>query len=247
MLETNKIYNGDCLEVMKQIPDNSVDLIITSPPYNLSNNKGGGFKNTENDKKWKNALIANGYDTYSDDMPYEQYVEWQIKCVNEMYRLIKDTGAIFYNNKNRIQNGVLQNRWDIVAHLPVRQIIVWQRSGCMNFNDTYFGVSTEQIYVIAKQQFKLKPKANAILDVWKINQSRDIDHPAPFPIELPDRIIKSCECKTVLDPFIGSGTTALACIENGVKFVGIEISEKYCKYAEERIKIKQKETEIRLI
>ena len=106
----DKVINGDCLEVMKQMPSESVDLVITSPPYNLRNNIGGGFKNP--DVHWRNPGLKNGYDGYTDDMPYKDYILWQTKCVAEMFRLLKPNGAIFYNNKNRIQGGKIRGQVD---------------------------------------------------------------------------------------------------------------------------------------
>lgn len=91
----DSIIYGDCLKVMKHMPDNSVDIIITSPPYNLLNSTGNGLKKSTNYGKWKNAAIKNGYTDYDDNMPYDEYVAWQKSCVAEMFRLIKEDGAIF--------------------------------------------------------------------------------------------------------------------------------------------------------
>jgi modification methylase len=71
-------------------------------------------------------------------MPYAEYVAWQRACVREMLRLLTDDGAIFYNNKNRVQAGLLQDRREILAGFPLRQIITWKRSGAINFNAGYF-------------------------------------------------------------------------------------------------------------
>src|SRR5947208_2281859 len=83
---------------------------------------------------WANAALQNGYSHHHDCMPHAEYVAWQRRCLEEMMRLIPDTGAIFYNHKWRVQNGVLQDRQDIVSGFPVRQIIIWQRKGGFNFN-----------------------------------------------------------------------------------------------------------------
>ena len=104
-------------------------------------------------------------------MPHEKYVEWQIKCLNEMYRVLKNDGAIFYNHKWRVQNGLLQDRYDIVGKFPVRQIIIWKRKGGINFNAGYFLPTYEVIYLIAKPDFKLASKANACGDVWEFTQT----------------------------------------------------------------------------
>lgn len=98
----NNIIHGDCLQVMRAMPSRCIDVIITSPPYNLLNSTGNGLKKNTNCGKWKNAAIKDGYNQYNDNMPYEKYIEWQKECVAEMVRIIKDDGAIFYNNKNRV-------------------------------------------------------------------------------------------------------------------------------------------------
>lgn len=230
----NKIICGDCLEVMRNIPDASIDLVVTSPPYNLKNSTGNGMKDGRGGK-WANAALQKGYSNYNDNMPHDEYVAWQIACLNEMLRIIPDTGAIFYNHKWRVQNGLLQDRQDIVNTFPVRQVIIWQRKGGINFNKGYFLPTYEVIYLIAKKDFVLAPKANALGDVWSISQERSNSHPAPFPLELAERIISSTNAKSVLDPFIGSGTTALAAVKLGVNYTGIEISPEYCDTAIQRI------------
>lgn len=231
----NKIINGDCIEVMKAMPSKSVDIIITSPPYNLLNSTGNGLKKNTNCGKWKNAAIKNGYKDYEDNMPYLEYVEWQRACVSEMYRLIKDDGAIFYNNKNRVQAGLLQDRREIVKNFPLRQIITWKRSGAINFNAGYFLPTTEQIYIICNKNFKLRKGANKLTDVWEIKQEMNNPHPAPFPEELIDRIVSSTDGKIVLDPFGGSGTTAVSSLKDNKNFILIEKSMFYCKMAKARI------------
>ena len=230
----NKIICGDAVEVMKQIPTGVVDLVVTSPPYNLKNSTGNGMKDGRGGK-WKNAALQHGYTNHDDSMPHEEYVEWQIACLDEMMRLIPEDGAIFYNHKWRVQNGLLQDRQDIVHNFPVRQIIIWKRKGGINFNPGYFLPTYEVIYLIAKPKFKLAPKANAHGDVWEFTQEMHNPHPAAFPVDLITRIISSTTAKTILDPFMGSGTTALAAMKLNRNYIGIDLSPEYCKMAEQRI------------
>jgi len=230
----DKIICGDCLEEMRKMPDGSVDLIVTSPPYNLGNSSGGWCNGTEKASRWKNAKLRSGYDNHSDNMPHEEYVFWQRECISEMLRLLPDNGAVFYNHKWRVQGGLLQDRADIMDGFPVRQIIIWARPGGINFNDNYFVPTYEVIYLIAKPSFKLIPKANGIGDVWVLNSARN-DHPAPFPLELPLRCIKSTAAKLILDPFMGSGTTAVAAKLLGRNYIGIEKSSRYVDMAIERL------------
>lgn len=231
----NKNIAGDAVEIMKQIPDASIDLVVTSPPYNLKNSTGNGMKDGRGGK-WAGAALQKGYSHHDDCMPHEQYVKWQRDCLTEMLRIIKDTGAIFYNHKWRVQNGLLQDRQDIVNGFPVRQIIIWKRKGGLNFNSGYFLPTYEVIYLIAKSKFKLAPKANAYGDIWEFTQEMNNKHPAPFPVKLIDRIISSTTADIILDPFMGSGTTAISAINFNRKFIGIDISPEYCEMANERIK-----------
>ena len=230
----NTILQGDILYHLNQIPDNSIDLIVTSPPYNIKNSTGNGLK-CPNKGKWAASALTNGYATYDDNMPYDLYIEWQRKCLSEMLRVLKDNGAIFYNHKWRVQGGLIQDRHEIIDGFPVRQIIIWKRKGGFNFNPGYFLPTYEVIYLITKPKFKLVPKANAVGDIWEFTQEHNNIHPAPFPVPLIDRIISSTSAKIILDPFIGSGTTAIAAINNNRQYIGIEISSDYCKLAEERI------------
>ncbi len=231
----DKIINGDVLDVLQNIPSGSIDLVVTSPPYNLKNSTGNGMKDGRGGK-WANAALIKGYDTYDDCMPNDQYAAWQHKVLLELVRVIKDDGAIFYNHKWRVQNGLIQDRRDIVYDVPLRQIIIWKRKGGINFNAGYFLPTYEVIYMIAKKDFKLVPHANRYGDVWEIMQEVRNDHPAPFPVELVDRIVSSTDAQVILDPFMGSGTTAVVAQGLGRHYIGIEISQTYCKSAETRIK-----------
>lgn len=239
----NKVICGDVLEVMQKMPDGSVDLVITSPPYNIKNSTGNGLKDGRGGK-WANAGLQKGYSHYDDCMPHEEYVKWQRDCLAEMMRLIPEHGAIFYNHKWRVQAGLLQDRQDIVSGLPVRQIIIWRRKGGLNFNPGYFLPTYEVIYLIAKPKFKLAPKANAHGDIWEFTQEMNNDHPAAFPVNLIDRIISSTSAKIILDPFMGSGTTAISAVNFKRDYIGIDISPEYCKMAEDRIKKHQAQSKL---
>lgn len=240
----NKIICGNTVEVIKKIPDGVIDLVITSPPYNLKNSTGNGMKDGRGGK-WANAGLQKGYTHHDDCMPHDEYVKWQRDCLNEMMRVIPENGAIFYNHKWRVQDGLLQDRQDILNGFPVRQIIIWKRKGGLNFNPGYFLPTYEVIYLIAKPKFKLALKANAYGDVWEFMQDMKNDHPAAFPVPLIDRIVSSTNAKVILDPFMGSGTTAISAINFKRNYVGIDISPDYCDMAKERIKNHQ--TQVKLL
>ena len=230
----SKVHHGDCIELMGQMPSDSVDLIVTSPPYNIKNSTGNGLKNGSGGK-WPQAELIKGYADHDDAMPHTEYVAWQRDCLHAMMRVLSDDGAIFYNHKWRVQGGLLQDRADIVDGFPVRQIIIWQRNGGINFNPGYFLPTYEVIYLIAKPKFRLAAKANALGDVWRIPQETKNPHPAPFPLTLAQRCIDSTSARIVLDPFIGSGTTAIAAEKSKRGWIGIDISKAYCDLARERI------------
>lgn len=240
----NKILNGDILTEIQKIPDGSVDLVITSPPYNIRNSTGNGMKSKfKRGAKW-NPELAKGYADYTDDPPHDEYVKWQRACLSEMMRVIHDRGAIFYNHKWRVQNGLLQDRHDIVSGFPVRQIIIWQRAGGINFNDHFYLPTYEVIYLIAKPDFRLKPGANKVGDVWKIPQERNNKHPAPFPEKLVRTILETTNAKYVLDPFCGSGTVPVVAKKMGIEYTGIELSKEYCDMIQDRLNKTRKEVSL---
>jgi modification methylase len=232
---SNKIICGDALKVMQQLPDNCIDLVVTSPPYNLKNSTGNGMKAGTKTGRWANNPLQNGYALHNDEMPHDKYVAWQRGVLTEVMRLLKNDGGIFYNHKWRVQGGLIQDRQDIVEGFPVRQIIIWKRAGGFNFNPGYFVPTYEVIYLIAKPKFKLAKGANGYGDIWEFTQEMKNKHPAPFPVGLPTRCIESTNAEIILDPFSGSGTTALAARRLGRKFIGIDISPDYCQQAEERL------------
>lgn len=230
----NNIHQGEALALMNEMPAKSIDLVVTSPPYNIRNSTGNGLKYPSGGK-WPKAALMNGYDAHHDAMPHESYVQWQRNCLTAMMRLLRPNGAIFYVHKWRVQAGLLQDRQDIVSGFPVRQIIIWQRAGGINFNPKYFLPTYEVVYLIAKPRFTLAPKANAQGDVWRIPQDLHNPHPASFPVELARRCIESTTAEVILDPFVGSGTTAVAAVAAGRNWIGLELSQTYCEMANKRL------------
>ena len=95
MLETNRIYNIDVMDGLKLLDDNSIDLIITSPPYNKA-----GLNGIQKGKKWKGTIDYND-DVNVDNIPEDEYQKWQIDFLNECFRVLKSDGSMFYNHKNR--------------------------------------------------------------------------------------------------------------------------------------------------
>lgn len=230
------LHVGDCLTVMRGMPDESVGTVVTSPPYNLKNSTGGGMRdNQPKPSKWSPKLRG-GYADHGDAMPHGEYVAWQRDCLSEMLRVLRPDGAIFYNHKWRVQGGLMQDRADIVDGFPVRQIVIWRRAGSHNFNPGYFLPNYEVIYLIAKPDFQLAEGANTMGAVWSIPQERSNPHPAPFPVALADRCLRATgAAPPVLDPFLGSGTTGLAAEALEMPWVGIEKSPEYADLTLRRI------------
>lgn len=231
------LHLGDCLSIMRTMPDESVDLVLTSPPYNLGNYNGSRPNFGSKSATWKSKTsIANGYSSHDDAMPFDDYVAWQHDFLRECWRLIPNDGAIFYNHKPRsVNKSMTFPTMFVPPELPVRSLIIWSRGNGMNFNPAYFTPSHEWIIVLAKPDWKLSAEGNKMLDVWNITPEQKTKHPAPFPLELARKAIKATNAKTVLDPFMGSGTTGVAALLEGRKFSGIELDPEYFNAASIRI------------
>jgi len=226
------IYNADHRDILPHLI--GIDMVFTSPPYNLGTSTHGRSGMHSGSLAAKN--LAGGYRTYSDDMPQREYDLWQTETVTQLWNTLSDNGAIFYNHKPRIQNGECKLPTDYGAELPLRQIITWDRGTGMNFSSSFFLPKSEWIVVWAKPAFKLTDKsASQIGDVWHIPPETADDHPAPFPLKLPATAIAATTANTILDPYAGSGTTLLAARNLGRKAIGIELDERYCEIAANRL------------
>ena len=237
MLELNKIYQMDCLEGLKQLDDNSIDLIITSPPYNKA-----GLNGKQIGKKWVGTIDYNG-DVNVDNLPENDYQQWQLEVLQECYRVLKEDGSMFYNHKNRIHNGEIISpyQWLLKSPFLIRQELIWDRGSSHNVNRCRYMPTTELIFWLTKSR---KPRFDRSRDVqhknevWRFNFEIGTEHPAPYPIDLPDNIIK-CVSQgdriTVLDPFMGSGTTAISAIKHGCDFIGFEKFKIYVDMCNKRI------------
>ena len=224
------IYHGDSREVLPTL--SGVDMVFTSPPYNLGTSTGGGFGGGSLAAK----SLAGGYATYADDMAQDDYDRWQRWTLLSLWQTLSDTGAIFYNHKPRIQGGQAILPSDYGAGLPLRQVIVWDRETGMNFSQSFFLPKAEWIVVWAREGFKLRDKsASQVGDVWRVAPEQGDAHPAPFPVSLPTIAIGATDAALILDPFMGSGTTLRAAKDLGRKAIGIEIDERYCEIAANRM------------
>jgi len=233
--ELGKLYHGDCLSVMPELEP--VDLVWTSPPYNLGKPRKGSMFNLA-DGSGTSRFPTLEYDQHNDALPDKEYEKWQHSVLLVCRSMLKNTGAIFYNHKPRIQNGILDNRRRLIP-FPIRQEIVWDRGSDFNFCGAFFVPTTERIFIYANPDWRPTRKHIAWGEVWKIvpRRNSDLKHPAQFPEALAERVLMggSCVGEIVLDPFFGAGTTGVAAEKLSRRWIGIEISEEYCEIAAERI------------
>lgn len=236
----NKIICDDCLNILKEIPDESIDLIVTDPPYNVSNK--GKFEIKE--KQYKR--ICEEWDVFTK----EEYLKFTIQWLKECNRVLKNGGAIYVT-------GAFHNIFDTFIimrdeiNFTFRNFITWFKPNAMPIkfakNIGCFAYSCEYICYFSKGKVKtfnydLLKEINGgkqMRDIIQlsISQNKKIKHPSKKPLELIELFIKasSNEGDVVLDPFIGSGTTAVACKKLNRNYIGIEKNENYYQIANERI------------
>jgi site-specific DNA-methyltransferase (adenine-specific) len=236
------IYNADILKT-NSINENSIDLIVTSPPYNV-------------DIK---------YNSHDDTMSYDDYLlftkEWLTRC----YKFIKYDGRFCLNiplDKNKGgQQSMCADITTIAKQVGFKyhSTIIWNEQNIsrrtawgswLSATAPYVIAPVEVIVVLYKKEWK-KTSGSRKSDisrkefmewtngVWNFSgeSKKRVGHPAPFPVELPKRCIKlfSFVGDTILDPFMGSGSTLLACLETGRKGIGVEIDKNYCELAKGRL------------
>lgn len=221
------IYNTDFLKL--KLPKNCVDLIVCSPAYNLGIN----------------------YEGYDDDISYKDYLDFSEKWLKKCYGVLKDGGRICINVP--IDTGKNGKR-SLAADLTIlakrtgfgyKGTIIWNKQTVKNKYALVFSANVEVVLIFYKKEWRpLKKEFREwINEIWTFagENPKRVNHPAAFPIELAKRCIKlfSCVGDTVLDPFLGSGTTMVACEMYKRKGIGVEISEKYFENASFRIKNKK--------
>ena len=235
------IINDDFITT-GEIEDYSIDLLVTSPPYNLD--------------------IA--YGNYKDDINYEQYLEFTTKWLEKSFRVLKDDGRVCFNiplDKNKGgQQSVYADFITIAkqAGYQYHATIIWNEQNIsrrtawgswMSASAPYVIAPVEVIAVLYKKNWKKATKGESDVTrdeflewtngTWNFQgeSKKKIGHPAPFPVELPRRCIKmfSYIGDLVLDPFLGSGTTLVACALNNRAGIGVDINAEYCELAKDRI------------
>jgi len=232
------IINQDCIEWMRTQPDNSVDVIVTSPPYNKKGLREGKRTSTE---LWRNANID--YGVYDDAMPEADYQRWQKQTLTECYRILKPTGSLFYNHKIRNWARKGHHPCEFILDTPLQfyQEIIWNRRSTLALDARYLFTKTERIYWFCKDKpsvFKHRLPEEYKGDIWTIAPSSAKDHPASYPEKLVELclLLTAPEGAVVYDPFSGSGTTVKVAHNMGYSAYGTDLDPDYCEFAKDRLK-----------
>lgn len=241
----DKIIVGDAREVLRKIPDNSVHLMVTSPPYNVGKE-------------------------YDEDLTLNEYLDFIEEVMREVYRVLVWGGRVCFNVANLGRkpyiplHSYLIERFEKIGFL-LRGEIIWDKGDAVSGSSTAWGSwlspvnpvlrdQHEYIIVLSKKSLRReKPRDREAIvtitkqefleytrSVWRFQpeSAKRVGHPAPFPEELPYRCIQLYTFKgdVVLDPFAGSGTTCVAAARTGRHFIGIEINPEYAEIARKRVK-----------
>ncbi|MDW8016149.1 MAG: site-specific DNA-methyltransferase [Bacteroidia bacterium] len=234
------LFQGDFLAL--PLPPQSIDLIITSPPYN----------------------VGVAYGTYEDDMQYEAYLDFTNAWLSKAYQLLRRDGRLCLNipiDKNKGgQQSVYADIVSIAKHIGYKYhaTIIWNEGNISrrtawgswkSARAPYVIAPVEAIVILYKEVWRKEKDGESditreefiewTMGVWSFSgeSKKEIGHPAPFPEELPKRCIKlfSYVGDVVLDPFVGSGTTLLAALKLRRQAIGIEIEPAFCEIAKRRI------------
>ncbi|MEM3667936.1 MAG: site-specific DNA-methyltransferase [Candidatus Micrarchaeaceae archaeon] len=227
--QIDEIYCGDALKLIKDIPDETIDLVVTDPPFAID------FKAKRNNYHRTQERVLEGY----NEVPKEKYYEFTVNWMRECYRILIRTGSMYifsgWTNLKDILNAIDEVGFTTINHL------IWKYQ---------FGVFTKRKYVTSHyhilfvvknpQKYKFNKIEHYPEDVWVINReywTSKIKTPTKLPTELVKKILlfSSDEGDIVFDPFIGSGTVAVVAKMLGRHYLGFEIVKDYCEFAKERI------------
>lgn len=245
----SKLICGDCLEVIPKLKDEIVDLVVTSPPYNvdLGNNK----------------YNKNPYSLYKDNKEHKEYIAWLKSIFEVITPKLKKGGRVCINigdgkngqvpTSNDIFNFMMDLGYIVAGHIIWDKHQIGSRTAWgswMSPSCPSYPCQFEHILIFSKESKKLLTTGetdltrdefiNYATSLWTFNpeiKAKQIGHPAPFPPELPYRCIKmnTWVGGVVLDPFMGSGTTGVVCEQLNRKFIGIELDPIYFDIAKKRI------------
>jgi site-specific DNA-methyltransferase (adenine-specific) len=256
MIELNKIYNEDCLETMKRMEDKSVDLVVTSPPYDNLRNYNGfdfDFENTAKELfriiKWGGVVIwvvndatINGSETGTS---FKQALYFKEVGFNLHDTMIYEKNGASYPSQDKYYQ-IFEYMFILSKGMPKTVNLLKDRKNL--WGGSWGKSSRRDVNGNLISRDKIISNDNGIrFNIWRYNTGKGFStkdeiayqHPAIFPDKLAqDHIISwSNEKDIIYDPFMGSGTTAVACLNLNRNYIGSEISPEYCKIAEERIRI----------
>lgn len=228
------LKNGDCLKVLKTLPEKSINMIFADPPYNLSGEKNITCKNGK-----KTMCNKGSWDIIEDIDQFN--LEWLTECK----RVLTDEGTIWISGTlhNHPSVGVILKK---LGFWIINDIVWFKPNAPPQLQPNRLAPSTELIWLASKSKkyyfdYNLAKQLNGgkqMRNLWELSATRHItSHPTEKPERLLERIILlgSKKGDTVLDPFMGSGTTGVVSKRNGRKFIGIELDKDYFKIAGERI------------
>lgn len=237
--QINKIFNESCLDTLKRLPENSVDVVITSPPYNMNLR----IRNGEYCSRQIVKELSTKYDDFPDNIPIDDYYAFHKKVIEELLRV---SNLVFYNIQ--IVTGSKRAFFKIIGDFAekLKDIIVWDKKVAqpamqiqvMN-RRTELILVFENDYPISRQFRSGVFKRGTLDDIWQISRERSTAdyHGATFPQELVSTILQnfSKEGDVIYDPFMGTGTTAVVAKKLNRNYLGSELSKKYYETCLKRI------------
>lgn len=228
-MELNEIYLGDAYKLIKEVPDKSVDLIVTDPPYQIKglNSKPHGiFAKDGHTRKYEQEMLNSSLGEGIN-----------LSILDEFVRVMKKINIYLWCNKEQI--------YDYLTYFVKEkkcnfEIIVWAKTNPLPFTSGHYLKDKEYCLYFWETGVKVKPTFDTGKTVYisKINicDKNDYLHPTIKPIDIIENLIRnSCGGGLVFDPFVGSGTTCLAAKHLGFNYLGFEINETYYKIAKDRL------------
>lgn len=238
-MTTAELYHDDCLTVLKTLPDGYADITVTSPPYNMNLRiRNGKYCSRQIVKE-----LSTKYSGYDDNLPMDKYYEFNKEVVEECLRV---SGLVFYNVQ--FLTGNKPALFKLIGEFSdrLKEFIVWDKvnaqpaigEGVMNSRFEVFLVF-EQDNARSRKFRSAQFKRGTLQNLWQIKRGpkRHKNHGAVFPEQLVDTVINNFTRKgdTVLDPFMGTGTTGLCAARSGREFIGIELLKDYFDYATDQV------------
>lgn len=250
-IQIDKIYNGDCTKLMQMIDDKSIDIVLTSPPYNTGRNHG----------KMENHEVR--YDVYIEHRDIEEYSNWTVSLFNDFDRILKKDGCVLWNVSYGGENNT--QMWLTIAEIlqqttfTVADCIIWKKKSALPNNSSSNKLTRicEYIFVLCRkdeyQTFKCNKKVKSYSktgqkyyeNIFNFIEAKNNDgscslNKATFSSELVEKLLdiySTSDNDIVLDPFMGTGTTAVGCRNRNRHFIGFELSSAQVEYANKRLGI----------